>query len=69
MKPENDANTQICLKYKDNYTGKEKKYTNTKMQAHTNTNITIANSIGSLSQIRGGDELDFSEKVFSRKRP
>ena len=52
MKPENDANTQIHFKYKDNYTGKEKKYTNTKMQAHKNTNITI----GSLSQIRGGEK-------------
>ena len=50
MKPENDANTQICFKYEykyTKYTQKDKKYTNTKIQTHTNTNITV----GSLSQI------------------
>ena len=57
MKPENDGNTQIRLKYKYNYTGKDKIYTNTKI--HKNTNI----AIGSVSQIRGGEKLDFSAKT------
>ena len=39
-------------------TQKDKKYTNTKIQTHTNTNF----AIGTLSQIRGGEILDFSSK-------
>ena len=58
MKPENAGNTQIGLKYKHKYTRKDKKYTNTKIQTHTNTNF----AIGTLSQIRGGEILDFSSK-------
>ena len=49
----NDANTQIRFKYKykyTKYTRKDKKYTNTKIQTHTNTNF----AIGTLSQIEGG---------------
>ena len=61
MKPENAKNTQICFKYK--YTRKDKKYTNTKIQTHTNTNF----AIGTLSQIRGGEILDFSSKSPLKK--
>ena len=63
----NAGNTQIRLKYEykyTKYTRKDKKYTNTKIQTHTNTNFTV----GSLSQIRRGEKRDFSEKVLSRKR-
>ena len=63
MKPKNDANTQIRFRYKYNYTRKDKKYTNTKIQTHTNTNF----AIGTLSQIRGGEILDFSSKSPLRK--
>ena len=58
---ENAGNTQIRLKYEyeyTKYTRKDKKYTNTKIQTRTNTNF----AIGTLSQIRGGEILDFSSK-------
>ena len=58
---ENAGNTQIRLKYEyeyTKYTRKDKKYTNTKIQTHTNTNFTV----GSLSQIGGGENWDFSAK-------
>ena len=61
MEPENAKNTQIRFKYEykyTKYTQKEKKYTNTKIQTHTNTNI----AIGSLSQIGGVENSDFSAK-------
>ena len=64
---ENAGNTQIRLKYEykyTKYTRKDKKYTNTKIQTHTNTNITV----GSLSQVGGVEKWDFSEKSSSRKR-
>ena len=53
MKPENDGNTQIRLKYEykyTKYTQKDKKYTNTKIQTLIDTSFTN----GSLSQIRRG---------------
>ena len=65
---ENYENAQIRFKYQYKYikyTQKYNKYTDTKIQTHTNTNITIS----SLSQIGGGKKIRFSEKVFSRKRP
>ena len=63
---ENAANTQIRLKYEykyTKYTQKDKKYTNTKIQTHTNTNFTV----GSLSRIGGVGKWDFFWKILLTK--
>ena len=58
MKPENDGNTQIRLKYEYEYT----KYTR-KDKKYTNTNLTIC----TLSQIRGGENAIFQKKFSHEK--